>query len=31
MGLRICLRGLLKKNPATSDTEIILWEYGDLW
>lgn len=31
MGLRICLRGLLSKDPATSDTETILQEYGDLW
>lgn len=31
MGLRICLRGLLNKDPATSDTEMMLQEYGDLW
>lgn len=31
MGLRIRLRGLLNTGPATSDTEIILEEYGDLW
>lgn len=31
MSLRICLRRLLNKDPATSDTEMTLQEYGDLW
>lgn len=30
MGLRICLKGLLTKDPATSDTEMVLYEYGNL-